>query len=223
MVDSDRGRYYYVTICGPLASGKTSLAQILANDLLWWPIYEDLDQHPYVNDFYEDMKKQGFHLAVYFLIHALELQPQIKKLIIDRSICQDWHVAEHHEVYNYHMLEEGIIDKKDFATCEKLHRILMTHALPPDFIIYLKAETETIVSRILRRNREGENKIFSAPYIDNLVKRYQSWIQTFTIPVLQIDMERYDFMYNERDKISVLEQIRDFLSKLELTRRKIQL
>lgn len=203
--------HYYVVICGPLASGKTSLTRILVDCFGWRPIYEDLSSHLYFNDYYRDMQKWGFHTAIYFLIRALELQPQIKKLLTENSTCQDWYVVEHHEVYNHHMFQTGILDERDYTTCGRLHNILMTHLVQPDLIVYLKAKTDIILSRLARRHREGEVSGLSSGYIDNLIRRYDSWIRTVASPVLQVDTDVYDFVNNEEAKTNILRQIQEFL------------
>ena len=46
----------YVAIAGNIGSGKTTLTTMLAKHFAWTPLYEELDDNPYISDFYADMR-----------------------------------------------------------------------------------------------------------------------------------------------------------------------
>ena len=80
----------HVAIAGNIGSGKTTLTGLLSKHYKWDAHYEDVDDNPYLNDFYKDMQRWSFNLQVYFLksrfgqvkeIHASE-----KNVIQDRTI-----------------------------------------------------------------------------------------------------------------------------------------
>ncbi|MFW5754231.1 MAG: deoxynucleoside kinase, partial [Marinilabiliaceae bacterium] len=47
----------HVAIAGNIGSGKTSLAGLLANYYGWEAHYEEVDENPYLADFYNDMQR----------------------------------------------------------------------------------------------------------------------------------------------------------------------
>ena len=57
----------HVAIAGNIGSGKTTLTELLAKHFKWTPIYEQMDDNPYIANFYEDMRRWSFNLQVYFL------------------------------------------------------------------------------------------------------------------------------------------------------------
>ena len=57
----------HIAIAGNIGSGKTTLAGLLSKHFGWEPHYEDVDDNPYLNDFYEDMQRWSFNLHIYFL------------------------------------------------------------------------------------------------------------------------------------------------------------
>jgi deoxyadenosine/deoxycytidine kinase len=57
----------HVAIAGNIGSGKTTLTSLLAKHYNWVPHFEDADDNPYLNDFYEDMQRWSFNLQIYFL------------------------------------------------------------------------------------------------------------------------------------------------------------
>ena len=45
----------HIAIAGNIGSGKTTLANLLAQHYNWEVHYEDAEANPYLNNFYEDM------------------------------------------------------------------------------------------------------------------------------------------------------------------------
>ena len=56
----------HIAVAGNIGSGKTTLTTLLANHYHWEAHYEDVDDNPYLNDFYEDMQRWSFNLQVLF-------------------------------------------------------------------------------------------------------------------------------------------------------------
>jgi len=150
----------YLVICGPLASGKTSLTRLIAEKLNYQPIYENLKEHLYFTDYYSDMYKWGFHTAIYFLVRALESQRAVRKVLNVGPVCQDWFVNEHQAVYNKHMFRQGILTERDYVACEHLDKILSDYSVRPDLVIYLKTQASTLLDRISKRRRQEIVQVF---------------------------------------------------------------
>ena len=49
-----RTRPAIVAIEGNIGAGKTTLTRLLAKNYGWTPQYEDVENNPYLNDFYEN-------------------------------------------------------------------------------------------------------------------------------------------------------------------------
>ena len=45
----------HIAIAGNIGAGKTTLSELLAKHYKWTPHYEDVDENPYLNDFYNDI------------------------------------------------------------------------------------------------------------------------------------------------------------------------
>jgi broad-specificity NMP kinase len=45
----------HVAVAGNIGSGKTTLTSLLSKHYKWEAQYEDVDDNPYLNDFYQDM------------------------------------------------------------------------------------------------------------------------------------------------------------------------
>ena len=57
----------HIAIVGNIGAGKTTLTELLAKHYHWEPQYEAVDDNPYLEDFYQDMKRWAFNLQIYFL------------------------------------------------------------------------------------------------------------------------------------------------------------
>ncbi len=79
----------HIAIAGNIGSGKTTLAGLLAKHYGWTPHYEDVDDNPYLNDFYEDMLRWSFNLQIYFLQFPLQPDTGNKKIGQDNNSGQD--------------------------------------------------------------------------------------------------------------------------------------
>ena len=77
----------HIAIAGNIGSGKTTLAGLLSKHYGWQAQYEDVDNHPYLNDFYEDMQRWSFNVQIYFLNSRFSQILEIKKA--KNTIVQD--------------------------------------------------------------------------------------------------------------------------------------
>ena len=67
-----RDRLMYLAISGNIGSGKSSLTRMLSERYGLRPVYEPYAENPYLEDFYQDMRRYSFHSQVYFLSKRLE-------------------------------------------------------------------------------------------------------------------------------------------------------
>src|SRR3982750_2284929 len=86
----------HIAVAGNIGAGKTTLTTLLAKNLKWEPHYEDVDDNPYLNDFYEDMQRWSFNLQIYFLNsrfqQVMKIRQSGKTIIQDRTIYEDAYI-----------------------------------------------------------------------------------------------------------------------------------
>jgi len=56
-----------IAVAGNIGSGKTTLTTLLAKHYNWDAHFEDVDENPYLNDFYNDMQRWSFNLQIYYM------------------------------------------------------------------------------------------------------------------------------------------------------------
>jgi len=195
----------HVAIAGNIGSGKTTLTGLLSKHYKWDAHYEDVDDNPYLNDFYKDMQRWSFNLQVYFLksrfkqvkeIHASE-----KNVIQDRTIYEDAFIF----APNLHAM--GLMSSRDFENYLSLFQLMETFIPPPNLLIYLRSSVANLVGQIQKRGRDYENSI-RIDYLTRLNERYEAWISQYnTGKLLIIDVDDIDFNNNKEDLGAIINRI----------------
>lgn len=195
----------HIAIAGNIGAGKTTLSELLAKHYKWIPHYEDVDENPYLNDFYNDMQRWSFNLQVYFLNSRF-------KQIIDihnsgKTIIQDRTIYEDAEIFAPNLHSMGLMSTRDFNNYKTLFDLMVSLIQPPDLLIYLRASIPTLVNQIQKRGREYENSI-RLDYLQQLNERYENWASNYKMgKLLIIDVNNLDFTANPEDLSSIIDRI----------------
>ena len=184
----------HVAIAGNIGAGKTTLTEMLSKHYKWIPQFEDVDQNPYLFDFYDDMPRWSFNLQIYFLNSRLNQLIEISKgtetVIQDRTIYEDAYIF----APNLH--EMGLMSKRDFENYFDFFQNLEQMVKPPDLLIYLQASVPTLVGQIQKRGREYEENI-RLDYLKKLNEFYNKWIEGYKEgPLLIINVDQNKFAEN---------------------------
>ncbi|HBB92459.1 MAG: deoxynucleoside kinase [Bacteroidetes bacterium GWF2_49_14] len=195
----------HIAIAGNIGSGKTTLTRILSKHYGWEAHYEDVDDNPYLNDFYADMQRWSFNLQIYFLNsrfnQILEIRKKSKTVIQDRTIYEDAYIF----APNLHSM--GLMSTRDFENYYTLFNLMASLVQPPDLILYLRASVPTLVNQIQKRGRKYENSI-RLDYLKRLNERYESWVETYHDgKLLIVDADSMDFLGNPEDISTVMDKI----------------
>jgi deoxyadenosine/deoxycytidine kinase len=187
----------YVTVCGNIGAGKTSLVERLCAEFGWQPYFEGVVDHPYLDDYYKDMQRWGFHTQIYFLTARLRQQQEIAQ--IPASVCQDRSIYEDHEIFARSLTSLGIMSQRDYQSYQLLFESITPYISRPDLMIYLRASVPTLVERICMRSRDCESTI-TPDYLTHLNQHYEDWMRRFDIcPILVLDGDRLDFVNRPGD------------------------
>ena len=194
-----------VAIAGNIGAGKTTLTKLLAKHYKWKPHYETVEENPYLDDFYGEMERWSFNLQIFFLNsrfrQILQIHESGKNIIQDRTIYEDAHIF----APNLHAM--GLMTNRDFNNYSSLFELMEKLVSPPDLLIYLRANIQTLVGQIHKRGRDYENTI-SIDYLSRLNERYEAWITTYTKgKLLIIDVDNLDFVDKPEDLGTVIDKI----------------
>ncbi len=195
----------HIAVAGNIGSGKSTLTSLLSKHFGWDAHYEDADDNPYLNDFYNDMQRWSFNLQIYFLNsrfnQILSFRRSGKTLVQDRTIYEDAYIF----APNLHAM--GLMSTRDFENYFTLFNMLASLIQPPDLVVYLRASVPTLVKQIQKRGRKYEDNI-RLDYLKRLNERYEAWIETYKLgKMLIVDVDTYNFIDKPEDMGVVIDKV----------------
>jgi len=187
----------HVAIAGNIGSGKTTLTNLLSKHYNWDTHFEDVDQNPYLNDFYHDMQRWSFNLQIYYLNSRFTQIQEIKEST--HTVIQDRTIYEDAFIFAPNLHSMGLMTTRDFENYFSLFNLMDSFVSAPDLLIYLRASVPTLVSQIQQRGRDYEESI-RLDYLKRLNERYEAWISTYYKgKLLIIDVDNNRFPENQED------------------------
>ena len=181
----------HIAIAGNIGSGKTTLTGLLAKHYKWEAHYEEVDENPYLDDFYNEMQRWSFNLQIFFLNsrfrQVVDIRKSGKNVIQDRTIFEDAHIF----APNLHAM--GLMTSRDFNNYLELFDLMESFLQAPDLLIYLRGSISTLVEQIQKRGRPYENNI-RIDYLNRLNERYEAWIDGYDkgkLLVINVDNNKF--------------------------------
>ncbi len=195
----------HIAVSGNIGSGKTTLTRLLAKHYKWTPHFEDVEDNPYLDDFYREMQRWSFNLQIYFLNSRFNQVKEIREgsrdIIQDRTIYEDAHIF----APNLHAM--GLMPSRDFENYISLFELMESFVESPDLLIYLRASIPTLVDQIQKRGRDYENNI-RIDYLNRLNERYEAWISGYDKgKLLIINVDENNFANDPEDLGKIITNI----------------
>jgi len=195
----------HIAIVGNIGAGKTTLTQLLSKHFNYEPQFEEVENNPYLEDFYSDMKRWSFNLQIFFLNsrfrHIIDLQKSNINMIQDRTIYEDAYI------FAENLFDMGLMSARDFENYSNIFQSIIHYIKPPDLLIYLKSSVPTLVNNIQKRGRDYEAGI-RLDYLSKLNDKYEKWIGNYKEgKILILDKDNLDFANNPDDLGFIIQKI----------------
>lgn len=195
----------HIAVAGNIGSGKTTLTGMLAKHYGWDPMYESVENNPYLASFYQDMQRWSFNIQVFFLNsrfrQVIDIRKRKKDVIQDRTIYEDAYIF----APNLH--EMDLMATRDFENYTQLFELMSQFLQAPDLLIYLKADVSTLVTQIHKRGRAYEDSI-RLSYLENLNEKYEKWISNYKAgKLLVVDVNTIKFAERPEDFGEIINKI----------------
>lgn len=185
----------FVAVAGNIGAGKSTLTKILSERYHLAPVYEAVDENPYLEDFYRDMPRYAFHSQMFFL--AARLRQHLRQVNPGLRVIQDRTVYEDAAIFARLLSDDGVMDARDHASYRTMYDAVTSALRPPDLLIYIRASLPTLRRHIKQRGRTYEAEIDDG-YLERLGKLYESWIEDYTLSrVVVVPGDDLDFVNDE--------------------------
>ena len=196
------GENRYLVIEGVIGAGKTSLTRMLAERLKAGLVLEEVEDNPFLKDFYRDRARYAFQTQMHFLFSRYQQQRNLKQT----DLFSDKLVADYLFQKDRIFASLNLVDK-ELALYERLVGWLELDVVKPDVVVYLQASAETLMERIAKRNRSFE-KDMDKSYIERLNDAYNHHFFHYTeTPLLVVNTNRIDFVNQPDDFEDLLQRI----------------
>jgi len=184
----------YIAIDGVIGVGKTTLTNMLVDRFKGKAVYEDVEENPFLADFYEDPKRFSFQTQMFFLLSRYRQQQEIPQRELFHQLVVADYTFWKDKIFAYLNLED-----RELFLYEKVVHLLERDIPKPDLVIYLKSTPERLMQNIKKRGRSFEKNI-SFDYIQSLNKAYNNFFNHYNeTPLLIINTTTMDFVNNKND------------------------
>lgn len=201
-----------ICIEGVVGAGKTTLGELLAEELSIEFFQEPYIDNPFLDKFYSNKERYSLLSQMYFLNKRIEIIEEASKLngcIMDRSIYGDYLFAKMH-------LKNKFMTEDEFSLYHSFWEKLISVRTNPILIIYLETSVENAMRKIKERGREFELGV-EKEYWSSLNEEYSSFFDNYRDSIiLKINIDNMDIRDNEEDRKEFFNLVKSKLKQLGL-------
>ncbi len=187
--------------------GKTSLVKLLGKKLGAKMVLEEYENNPFLEDFYNDPERFAFQTQLFFLMNRYRQQQDLRQVDMFHNLL----------ITDYMFVKDRLfaslnLDDKELSLYDTVANLLERNVLKPDMVIYLQADTQTLMHNISKRGRDFETNM-SFEYLDALGQVYAEYFFKYQeTPLIIINTNNIDFVHNNADLEEVIKYIREPVS-----------
>ncbi len=192
----------HIVIEGPIGVGKSSLAQRLAGEFDAELILEEIDDNPFLEQFYQRPREAALSTQLFFLMQRTkQIQSLRQTSIFNQSKIADYLIEKDK------LFAQVTLNPTEYDLYLQVYEHMMTEAPKPDLVVYLQAPVATLLERIKKRGRNFE-RFIETNYLEQLNEAYAEFFYHYQdAPLLIVNASEIDFINNERDYEQLKTQI----------------
>jgi deoxyadenosine/deoxycytidine kinase len=182
-------QFRYIAVEGPIAAGKTALAERLATRLDATLVLEDAD-NPFLGDFYADRPGAALQAQLFYLLarHRQQTTLQQAELLSQATVAD--YLFDKDKIFAYLNLDDN-----ELFIYQRLYDLLSRDVPAPDLVIYLQAPTDVLLRRIRSRQADPERDQFEPDesYLKELNEAYHHYFFHYdATPLLVVETSQFD-------------------------------
>lgn len=200
----------YIAIEGVIGVGKTTLVRLLQSAFDAETLLEVFEENPFLSDFYSDRARYAFQTQIFFLLSRYHQQ---------RRTVPDLIASRRPVIADYTFAKDALFARINLKGDEldvyyKVHEALGEKIPKPDLVVYLRAQTSTLMQRIALRDRTYERNMETG-YIDLLNRTYDDFFMKpyDQTAVLTVDTDGLNIVQSPADLAAVEKLIRAKLAE----------
>jgi deoxyadenosine/deoxycytidine kinase len=172
-----------IAIAGPSGTGKTTLAQTLAKTGLFNTAFEQHTERPF-----QTLAKEDSHYIlpnqIDYLLRCAEQEKGLRHTsskigLMDGGLDLDFHG------FTRLFLNRNLLSQNEFDLCRRFYLFARELLPPPELIVRLRTDDETVAGRLSRRKRiniaSAEDTALFNSYLDE-------WLASTSSQILELDV-----------------------------------
>lgn len=195
--------HVYIAIEGAIGVGKTSLARLLKPLLDAELLLEVFEENPFLARFYQDRERYAFQTQTFFLLSRYQQQHEaVPAALRAHNLVSDYTFDKNKIFARLTLLGD------ELEMYERVQDILGGRIPRPDLIVYLRADVETLMTRIAVRDRSYE-RTMEREYIAALARAYEKFYTSYhAAPLLKIETDHLDYIHRQEDLVQIVDWMR---------------
>jgi|UniRef100_A0A7V3UZA7 deoxyadenosine/deoxycytidine kinase len=192
----------YLAVEGPIGVGKTVLAELLAKRLQARLVREVVEENPFLEKFYRDMRGYAFQTQLFFLLSRYRQLQEIFQaglMMVGGSLVPEQAVVSDYLFEKDRIFATLNLTDHELTLYYRIYELVKRDIPRPDLVVYLQAQVDVLLARIRLRARPFEAEI-DPDYLRSLANLYNSFFLHYEeAPVLIVNTDRLDFVARPDD------------------------
>lgn len=203
-------RFPYVVIEGPIGSGKTTLARMLADKFSVELLSEKAESNPFLTRFYQDAQRYALPTQLFFLFQrSRQIEDMAQRDMFGQPTVSDFFLEKDP------LFARLNLDDEEYSLYHQIYQHLQLKAPKPDLVVYLQTPVDALVERIEERNISYEQEM-PREYITRLAEAYSEFFHTYDAsPLLIVNNEKLNIIKDPEAFDLLIERINQIKSSRE--------
>jgi deoxyadenosine/deoxycytidine kinase len=203
-------RFPYVVIEGPIGSGKTTLARMLADKFSVELLSEKAESNPFLTRFYQDAQRYALPTQLFFLFQrSRQIEDMAQRDMFGQPTVSDFFLEKDP------LFARLNLDDEEYSLYHQIYQHLQLKAPKPDLVVYLQTPVDALVERIEERNISYEQEM-PREYIARLAEAYSEFFHTYDAsPLLIVNNEKLNIIKDPEAFDLLIERINQIQSSRE--------
>jgi deoxyadenosine/deoxycytidine kinase len=203
-------KFPYIVVEGPIGSGKTTLAKLLADKFSVQLLSEKAEDNPFLPRFYQDAQRYALPTQLFFLFQrSRQIADMTQRDLFSAPTAADFFLEKDP------LFARLNLDDEEYALYHQIYTHLQLKSPKPDLVIYLQTPIDELAERIEERNISYEQEI-PREYIERLADTYSEFFHSYdTSPVLIVNNEKLNVIKDESALSLLMDRIMQIKSSRE--------